>query len=137
MKYLLKVGLLLCVCASAIAMAETTHCNDNSTQMELNQCSWNDYQAADKKLNAAWKQLMVKFKDNKTATEKLKTSQKAWLTFRDAEVEATFACAPNTGPCWGSIEPLLRNNELQVLTESRTKRLQTYLKDGLGVVSDN
>lgn len=125
--------LILCSACSAYAEDSAFKCNPNGNQAELNQCSLDEYQAADKKLNDTWKKLMAKFKNDNTATAKLKIAQKAWLVFRDAEIEATFACAAGDRSCWGSMEPMLRNGELTALTEARTARLQKYLKNGLGV----
>lgn len=132
MKTLFGIALLL---FASISYAEGTafKCNPEGNQAELNQCAYDDYQAADKKLNETWKKLMAKFKDDRTATAKLKAAQKAWIAFRDAEIEAMFACDTNDRTCWGSMEPMLRNGELAALTKDRTTRLQKYLKQGLGV----
>lgn len=108
-------------------------CNPERNQAELNQCSLDEYTAADKKLNQTWKKLMIKFKNDKTALTKLKAAQKAWIVFRDAEIEATFACDAGDRTCWGSMEPMLRNGELTALTLARTQRLQKYIDEGLGV----
>lgn len=132
MKIGLGIALLL---FASISYAEETafKCNPEGNQAELNQCSYDRYQAADKQLNATWKKLMAKFKDDKTATAKLKTAQKAWIVFRDAEIEAMFACEAQDRTCWGSMEPMLRNGELTTLTQARTARLQKYIQEGLGV----
>ncbi|MFZ1388921.1 MAG: lysozyme inhibitor LprI family protein [Thiolinea sp.] len=132
MKIGLGIALLL---FASISYAEETafKCNPEGNQAELNQCSYDHYQAADKQLNTTWKKLMAKFKDDKTATAKLKTAQKAWLVFRDAEIEAMFACEAQDRTCWGSMEPMLRNGELTTLTQARTARLQKYIQEGLGV----
>lgn len=135
--HILFLAITLLLLAATALRAEEIKCNPDGNQMELNQCAWDDYQKADKKLNDTWKKLMAKFKTDKTATAKLKAAQKAWIAFRDAEVEAMFACEPNEVPCWGSMEPMLRNGELQSMTEERTKRLQHYIDEGLGVSLGN
>lgn len=129
MKLLFAIVLLLCSSMTYAAFK----CNPDGNQAELNQCALDDYQAADKQLNDTWKKLMLKFKNDKTASSKLKIAQKAWLAFRDAEVDAMFACANPVSNCWGSMEPMLRYGELTTLTQERTKRLQKYLSQGLGV----
>jgi uncharacterized protein YecT (DUF1311 family) len=134
MKFKALIGVALVLALShSVSFAGGIKCNPNGNQMEMNQCALDDYQAADKKLNDTWKKLMDKFKSDKTATAKLKAAQKAWIAFRDADVEATFACDAKDAPCWGSIEPMLRSGELQALTEARTERLQKYIDNGLGV----
>lgn len=133
MKKLIAIILLLCVSTATYADDSAFKCNPAGNQAELNQCALDEYQAADRKLNDTWKKLMAKFKNDKTATAKLKAAQKAWLVFRDAEIEATFACDAGDRSCWGSMEPMLRHGELTALTQARTTRLQKYLKNGLGV----
>lgn len=119
--------------STAYAEDSAFKCNPAGNQAELNQCSLDDYTTSDKKLNDTWKKLMLKFKSDKTATAKLKAAQKAWIGFRDAEIEAMFACDAKEQNCWGSMEPLLRYGELTALTKARTARLQKYLTQGLGV----
>ena len=133
MKTVISTALVLLLATTAATAGEEIKCKPDGTQIELNQCSLDDYTAADKKLNDTWKKLMAKFKSDKTATAKLKTAQKAWIAFRDAELEAQFACDAKDAPCWGSMEPMLRNGVMQELTEARTERLQKYIDDGLGV----
>lgn len=129
--------LLSVTTAAAFAKDQPVKCNPNGNQMELGQCAADDYAAADKKLNDTWKKLMDKFSTDKTATAKLKTAQKAWIAFRDAEVEAQFACDDKSGNCWGSMEGMLRSGVLKELTDARTERLQKYIDDGLGVPMGN
>lgn len=133
MKTLMGIALALLLSATTVT-AGNIKCNPDGNQMEMNQCAADDYAAADKKLNATWKKLMAQFKDDKTATAKLKAAQKAWIAFRDAEIAAQFACDEgDIRVCWGSIYPMLVNGELQAMTETRTERLQKYIDDGLGV----
>ncbi len=136
MKTVISTALVLLLSATTVTAGDIK-CNPEGNQAELNQCSFDDYKAADKKLNDTWKKLMAKFKSDKTATAKLKAAQNAWIVFRDAEVEAQFACDAKDAPCWGSMEPMLTNEVMQELTEARTARLQKYIDDGLGVSLGN
>jgi uncharacterized protein YecT (DUF1311 family) len=131
----LAVAVLVGIGIDAGAAEPALKCNRNGNQGELNQCALDDYTASGKKLNNTWKSLMAKFKDEKIATAKLKTAQKAWIVFRNAEVEAQFAC--DGGNCWGSMEGMLRSEVLKELTDARTARLQKYIDDGLGVPMGN
>lgn len=136
MKKITSLVLALLLSTSAV-YAEGFKCKPDGNQAEMNQCAADDYAAADKKLNATWKKLMAQFKDDKTATAKLKAAQKAWIVFRDAEIAAQFACDEgDIRVCWGSMYPMLVNGELQAMTETRTERLQKYIDDGLGVPMD-
>lgn len=129
-------ALVLLICPTS-AQAAPFKCNPNGNQAELNQCALDEYVAADKKLNATWQRLMAKFKNEPVVIIKFKTAQKAWIAFRDAEVDAQFACEAQDRTCFGSMEPMLRSGVLTELTEARTTRLQQYLKDGLGVPMGN
>ena len=128
------LGLLL---AANVAMAEKINCNPQGNQMEINQCAANDFAVVDKKLNDTWEALLNKFKSDKTATARLRAAQKAWVVFRDAEIEATFACNDHSERCWGSTEPMMRNIAMKDLTAIRTQRLQKYNDEGLGIKLGN
>lgn len=136
MKLLPVIILLLFSSMTYAANTPAFKCNPAGNQAELNQCALEDYQAADNQLNKTWKKLMAKFKADKTATSKFKAAQKAWIVFRDAEIEAMFACDNQAMNCWGSMEPMLRYGELTALTQARTQRLQKYIDQGLGVAMD-
>ena len=60
---------------------------------------------------------------------KLKMAQKAWTTFRDAQVEALFPRA-NKRVEYGTVYPMCHCIELQSLTEERTKQLKMWV-DGI------
>ena len=132
MKKVIATALVLLLSYSVAWADEDTKCNRDGNQSELNVCAYEDYQAADKKLNETWKNLMTKFKAEKTATAKLKAAQKAWIAFRDADVDAKFACEEGDASCWGSMESMLRSAELRDMTEARTAQLQKYIDEGLG-----
>lgn len=137
MKTAISAALVLLLSTTAVTAGEFK-CKPDGNQAEMNQCVADDYAAADKKLNTTWKKLMAQFKDDKTATAKLKAAQKAWIAFRDAEIAAQFACDEgDVQVCWGSMYPMLVNGELQAMTETRTERLQKYIDDGLGVPMGN
>lgn len=105
-------------------------CNKSGTQIEMNQCAYEDYKSADNLLNMAYNELRTLEKEDTPYLKKLKASQKAWLKFRDAEIEAIFACDSNDMQlCWGSMYPLLYNSSMQKLTENRTKTLVSYIDD--------
>ena len=90
------------------------------SQMELNQQSYNDYQKADKQLNATYTALMAKI--SAAGKARLREAQISWLRFRDQE------CAFETmGTEDGSIHPLILNNCLTGLTLARVKELERQL----------
>ena len=113
---LLFVSACLAVLATASA-AQAQECdrNDDSQQM-MNICAGEDFQAADAKLNQAYKDLVGRNDDN--SRKLLQVAQRAWIAFRDAECAYTTA-----GSEGGSIHPMEVSQCLTNLTEQRTKQL--------------
>ncbi len=125
--------------ANSFADDNQPKCNPSGTQLEMKFCARDDYKKADKKLNDVWQQLMKKGKGNKSYIKKIRNAQRQWLKFRDAEVDAMFACdeGDNMRVCWGSIYPMLYHGALTHLTELRIKQLQDYLDHGRNVSVGN
>lgn len=106
-------------------------CNPDGTQIEMNQCAYDSFEKADKALNKTYQALIKKSGDDKTYIENLRKSQRAWIKFRDAELETMFSCDDeNKKICWGSMIGMLYPAAKQELTEERTKRLQQYIDKG-------
>ncbi|MER9403488.1 lysozyme inhibitor LprI family protein [Mesorhizobium caraganae] len=106
---LLFVSTCLAVLAAAsTAQAQECDRNDDSQQM-MNICAGEDYQAADAKLNQAYKDLIGRNDDK---------SRKPWIAFRDAECAYT-----TTDSEGGSIHPMEVSQCLTELAEQRTKQL--------------
>lgn len=106
----LGCSLLLCPSASA------------QSQQEMNAEARKDFKTADAQLNAVYKKVVGSLPDEK-AVELLRKSQRAWLTFRDAEA-ASYADAMRGG----SAAPLLFYGQQTQLTRSRIKQLREYLE---------
>src|SRR5579863_5550579 len=77
--------------AAGPALYKTQDCSKMSVQMELNQCAGSNADAADKALNAIYKQLLKQHPDASSAAG-LKESERAWMDYRDKE------CAREIGP---------------------------------------
>lgn len=94
------------------------------TQVELNEKADKEFQAADKKLNDVYKQLVAtleaidKASPGNSIKAKLVVAQRAWIKFRDAEAQAEIAAYGD-----GSIVPLVYSNALTQMTVARTKSL--------------
>lgn len=109
------------------AAADDLDCKNPQDQQSMNFCAEKDYQAADKKLNAIYQKVMSALDDEGYKT-KLKTAERAWMTYRDTQ--CTFETAENEG---GTIHPMVYAGCETRLTNLRTKDLQDYLvcwKDG-------
>ncbi|MGO2243390.1 MAG: lysozyme inhibitor LprI family protein [Halomonas sp.] len=114
---LLGIG---CLVASSFTYAGDT-CDSATTQAELTECSAQAYQAADDKLNEAYQELVGQLNSNADALEKLRTTQRAWIGFRDAE--CAFESSAVEG---GSAQPMIQNTCLETLTETRTNQLREH-----------
>lgn len=97
-----------------------------STQQAMNACANVDYAAADKKLNEVYQQIQVKYKADPTFLQKLQKAQKAWLVYRDAQIDLFYPhrAEPHY---YGSILNMCIPIKLQILTEERTKMLTDWL----------
>lgn len=122
--------LILC---SFSAFADTVKCNAESNQMELNACAQQDFEAADKALNQTYKALVKAYAEDKLFLKNLKTAQRAWIAFRDAELEARFTCADgDLRSCWGTMYAQTFMSRKAELTQARTAQLKEMLEDGIG-----
>ena len=123
MPYLNKICIYLGVfllSSSAFAF----ECNLEGNQAELNQCAYDDFLTADDALNDVYQKLIKKSKGDKTYIKQLRQAQRAWIKFRDAELDAMFSCAEeDIKLCWGSMVGMLYPSAKADLTEERTKKI--------------
>jgi uncharacterized protein YecT (DUF1311 family) len=106
-------------------------CREPLTQLAMNICSYQDFQAADRALNAQWavseRQARAIDRENPPPTpaegrfRQLLTAQRAWIAFRDAHC---LALADQYRG--GSIRPLMQNTCMTALTQSRTAQLREF-----------
>lgn len=93
------------------------------SQAEMNQEAAANFEKADKELNVVYKRLASKI--DKESQEKLKTTQKAWVAFRDAEADL-IADFDARG---GSMAPMIYSGRRAELTKARTEQLRKILKE--------
>lgn len=111
--------------------ADAARCNPAGTQVEINACAADKLAEADRQLNAVYQSLLKKQASNPAFEQKLRAAQRAWITFRDAELAATFACGePNAAACWGSSLSMRYASYKAKLTNQRTERLRRWLAEG-------
>jgi len=115
MRGLLASVCLLLLATAPAAFAQDCDRNDDSQSM-LNICADADYQAADAKLNAAYKNIVSS--NDQASNKLLQTAQRAWIAFRDAE--CAYTTADSEG---GSIHPMEVSECLTTLTNDRIKQL--------------
>jgi uncharacterized protein YecT (DUF1311 family) len=108
--------------ASIVRAAEDCDVS-NRSQAELNNCYGNVYKASDAQLNALYKQIEGRLKDDKETTKLLVSAERAWVAFRDAECDFL-----TSGVSGGTVYPMIHAICLDRLTSKRFDDFKTYLK---------
>ena len=123
MKWLAVMIILMAVPALA---DEALDCKDPKDQSSMTQCAALDFEKADQALNQVWPKVKADAESSDKDTGKaenadaLLASQRAWLSFRDAE--CAWQAMEMHG---GSGEPMLLYGCQARLTQQRIKQLQT------------
>lgn len=105
--------------SSGYALAD--ECDNANTQTDLNACSAAQYQAADKKLNQTWQDVLKRAEP--AQRDLLKKAQSAWITLRDAD--CAFISSSTEG---GSVQPMVNNQCLTDKTNEREAFLASLLQ---------
>ena len=117
MKRLLSAFALLLTSGYALA----DECADATTQADLNTCSAAQYQAADKKLNQTWQDVLKRAEP--AQRDLLKKAQSAWIALRDAD--CAFISSSSQG---GTAQPMVNNQCLTDKTNEREAYLSSLLQ---------
>ena len=118
LRYLLILAPLLLA-----PLAQADDCAQAADQRTMNACAAKDYQRSDAQLNALYRQISERLKNNPEGKSALLTAQRAWLGFRDAECR--FAASGVTG---GSVYPMIHNQCLADVTTKRVEAFKKYLE---------
>ncbi|GAX41337.1 hypothetical protein NIES4075_23070 [Tolypothrix sp. NIES-4075] len=110
----------LVISPPSIAQRQTINCSKATSTPELKFCSQQSYQAADRKLNQVYQQVVSSLSSE--AKQLLVTGQQSWIKFRDNN--CNFEVYSSRG---GTGYEIFRNGCLERLTKQRTKDLQDYL----------
>lgn len=108
---------------------EPATCAGAGTQADINACVASDFGKADAELNRVWKLILAKYKDQPLFLEKLRASQRLWLQFRDAEVQALYPVGKgeNVQAQYGSVYPMCESQAKAQLTAQRIQQLKVWL----------
>jgi uncharacterized protein YecT (DUF1311 family) len=111
----------------AVSGADEKDCLETATtQLERNQCATSYLKAVDDELNRVYQAVLSKYKDDQEFLDKLRNAQRAWLTFRDAELEAKFPFGDKQSH-YGSVYPMCANRFLAQRTQERIQHLREWL----------
>lgn len=126
---ILGIGL---VGSNSLAVTEDECDPNDSSNLMMKICIATDYQKADAKLNAVYKETVSSLKKEGSETSKeilsrLVKAQKAWVTFRDAECDLQA-----TDMLGGTGEGLVALSCLKELTEKRVEELKSYKESFAG-----
>ncbi|QLF71089.1 DUF1311 domain-containing protein [Peteryoungia desertarenae] len=126
------LSVLLCGCVLLMDVPASSEdepavdCANAMTQMDMNICAGQDYQAADDEMNAQWRKTRALLAEwdksvesrGETASEQLLAAQRAWLSYRDRQCAVEGAAVEG-----GSMQPLIVASCLAKLTRLRTEDL--------------
>lgn len=97
-------------------------------QSEMNRCADEDATWADAELNRVCQDLLSKTKGDANANKKLRDAQRAWIAFKEAELEALYP-AEDKQREYGSIYPMCYAKVATAMTKERTAQLRRMLQD--------
>jgi uncharacterized protein YecT (DUF1311 family) len=98
----------------------------SQTQAELNTMQYESYKKTDKKLNEVYQAILKAYKSDTEFIKNLRTSQRIWITFREAEVKVKYP--EREDGYYGTIHPLCVSLYLEDLTLDRISTLNLWLK---------
>jgi uncharacterized protein YecT (DUF1311 family) len=93
-------------------------CSANQIQWALTSCADSAYRSADADLTRTYQRVFARL--DAADRLKLRTAQRAWLRFRDAQ--CTFEAAAYDG---GSMQPMIQALCLESVTRARTRQVGT------------
>ncbi|MBF0497520.1 MAG: DUF1311 domain-containing protein [Deltaproteobacteria bacterium] len=97
-------------------------------QAALTADSCSGYKKADAQLNKVYNLILTEYREQTIFIQKLKIAQRAWVKFRDAQIDAIEA--PESPESVGSADTMCRCIALTKLTDQRTRELKQWL-DGI------
>ena len=89
----------------------------------MNDVACTDSRDAESKMNGAMATILEQHRTDRKFVDKLKKAQRAWLAFRQAQLEAIF---PHDASDYGTVLPMCRCGILAELTANRTKELMQW-----------
>ena len=86
--------------SSSVSASRIPTCDRTSSQPNFGACSYEDLVAAENEMETVYRSIVAKYASNSLFLERLARAQKSWLTFREDDWKAQFACPEyNTQLC--------------------------------------
>jgi uncharacterized protein YecT (DUF1311 family) len=123
--FLIGSILLLVFTVCSLGQTKPDDCLQQQTQPDLNRCLGDELRAADGELNAVYHQVLSKFALNSDAVSRIKRAQRAWVAFRDAELDSLY---PENAVASHSTLDTCRLLYQTELTRERTATLKKMLQ---------
>jgi len=95
-------------------------------QVEISICTGIEFEKWDDELNRIYQQIQMKHQQNNIFLLKLKKAQLAWISFRDAELEALYPL-PDKGMEYGSSFGMCLYTWKTILTKERIRQLKKWI----------
>lgn len=122
--FLLIAGIISCVSYLSFAKNEQKSETTFQSQAEMNEHAYQIYQKTDKELNDVYKQILIKYKDDKLFISKLQKAELVWIKYKDAEIEAIYPEEDKSN--YGSVYPMCVNQVMTEITQQRIKELKSW-----------
>lgn len=91
----------------------------------MNEAEHKNFLKADKELNQVYQQILNDYKSDTTFIKNLRSSQRVWVQFRDAEMKMMYP--DRELYYYGSIHPMCWSIYKTELTNERIKKLRLWL----------
>jgi uncharacterized protein YecT (DUF1311 family) len=126
-RIVLMVGLAGILGTRGVSATEVPYAE---SQAGMNEAADTDLKKADDELNAVYQQVLKDYADDPTFVAKLRAAQRAWVAYRDADMEAFYPHVAEPGH-YGSVLPMCMAIRNAVITRARTTELRGWLAGGI------
>jgi uncharacterized protein YecT (DUF1311 family) len=98
--------------------------NASQTQDEMNKHACTEQKEAEQQLNKIYADILSKYHADKTFIHNMKNAQRAWLSYREAQVKSLY---PHKNSAkYGTVYPMCRCHSLAEITTNRIKELEQW-----------
>ena len=96
------------------------------SQTEMNIKACNSAKKSEVRMNKLYQQILKEYQKDKVFIAKFKKAQKAWILYRDAEIEAEYPTRP--GELYGTVKPMCDCQIFESFVLKRIKELEKWIK---------